>query len=378
VISYDVVVGDSLYNSENAAPVKRLSRALKQELDYIVNRTMAVLGGAEAVALIRLNNVYLRSLGITGKEYILDMELVGREGGRVDKERGVMKKRASIFIPHLNNLVQIEIKDNPPVECTVEFVIPLSGVNDRLYVFLNMYEELCLKMQDQCNLNLVVYGDRDCKVIGKRLDHLRGMYPNVGLRLITGHGKFSRGRALELGMATLSPNDLVFVCDVDMALSSDFLQRCRRNTVQGQSAYYPQFFKYYNMQYVYHFSRMPWGKSISRHHGHWATYSYGMLCIYKSDYDTTGGYNFKIEGWGGEDVDFALRVLRSDVEIMRAPDPALSHRYHDKVCSTDLTPRQFAQCISSRSEDLADRTRLAEHIFYLEEKCKIKKWKLWG
>lgn len=375
VMSWEISTGNVIYNSEETDPLKRIPKSTVQEIEYILNRTMAILGRAVPV---RLYNVYRRYLGIAGREYILDVELV--EGGerREGGEGRTVEKRVSILLPHLENLFQIDVRDFPSVERAVQFVIPLSRVNQRLYDFLTMYEELCLNTMEQCRLNLVVYGTEDRKLIGQRLATLRAKYPSASLQLIAGHGKFSRGRALEVGIATISPNDLIFICDVDMEIKAEFLRRCRRNTIRGESVYYPQFFKYYKMEYVYRFTKMPWGRGISRQHGHWATYSYGMLCIYKSDYDSAGGFDSNIEGWGGEDVEFAQRVLRSQFEIMRAPDPALSHRYHDKVCNTNLTPTQFAQCISSRNEDLASRTRLAEYVFYLEERCKIKTWNLWG
>lgn len=370
VMRWEIVNRNMIYNSEKSNPVQVLPKTTLEEVGFVLNRTIAVLGGAEP---LRLHNVYLRHNGITGREYVLDVELKEKAGGE-----GATEKRVSVLLPHLENLFQIEVTEFSPLEQAVEFVIPLSRVNQRLYDFLDMYEELCLKAMEQCHLNLVVYGEDDYKIIGRRLALLQDKYPGAVLRLVGGKGEFSRGRALNVGIAMLSPNDLVFICDVDMIIEKEFLRRCRRNTVRKKQVYYPEFFKYYKMEYVYRFTSKPWGKKISRQHGHWAAYSYGMLCMYKADYDATGGFDSSIEGWGGEDVEFAQRVLRKKFAIMRAPDPALSHRYHDKSCSTKLTPRQFADCISSRNEDLADRTRLAEYVFYLEERCQIKKWNLWG
>ena len=376
VTVWEIVVGNALYNSMKVEPVEGLPRVVEQEIQYVVNRSIAIMGGAKDFVPVRLHNVYLYYHGLAGREYILDVEVVER--GREGDEEASAEKRVSVVLPHLENLFQVEVRDFPSVGRTVDFVIPLSGVTKRLYDFLTMYEELCLLTAEPCRLNLVVYGHRDHKLIAGQLSALKSKYPDAGLRMVAGSGKFSRGRALNLGLSTLSPSDLVFICDVDMEIEADFLRRCRHNTLRGERVYFPQFFKYYKMEYVYRFTRMPWGRGITRQHGHWATYSYGMLCIYKSDYDAIGGYDSNIEGWGGEDVKFGEHVLGKQLDILRAPDPALSHRYHDKLCSTSLTPQQFAQCISSRNEDLADRTRLAEYIFYLEGRCSIKSWKLWG
>lgn len=375
VTRWQLITDNKIYDSEKSNPARGLLRSMKLEVEFVLNRTLAALGESRGLTPVRIHNVYIRYSGILGREFMLDLELYSEGAGG-----GPMEKRVSVLLPHLENVFQIESTEYPtaPDEKVVEFVVPLSGVNERLNEFLQMYEDLCLKKSGNCGLNLVVYGDKDTELIAERLQILKLKYPDAKLKEVIGKGKFSRGRALELGLAQLGNNDLVFICDVDMVIETSFLRRCRRNSIRGKRVYYPEFFKYYNMDYVYRFSKKPWGKSINRQNGHWAMYSYGMLCIFKSDYMLTGGFNPNIEGWGGEDVDLAARVIGKNLDILRAPDPSLLHRYHDKVCSTNLTPRQFASCISSRNEDLADRTKLAEYVFYLEEKCHTRSWKLWS
>ena len=371
VLRWEILMDNKLFNSEKTYPVRGPPKSVSLEVQFVLNRTLQALGEEQSVTPVRIHNVYFRYNGLVGREYILDLVLRKHY-------REPIEKRVMVVLPHLENMFQIESTDYPLEKKTIEFIVPLSGVNSRLYDFLQMYEDLCLKPNERCSLNLVVYGEQDSELIGERLQLLQGKYPDAKLRKITGKGEFSRGRALELGVAKLNPSDLIFICDVDMMIEKHFLRRCRRNPIPGKRVYYPEFFKYYNMEYVYRFSKKPWSLRISRQNGHWAMYSYGMLCIYKSDYTRTGGFDPHIEGWGGEDVKLASRVLSRHLDILRAPDPALSHRYHDKVCSTQLTPTQFSSCISSRNEDLADRTKLAEYVFYLEDKCKTKSWKLWS
>lgn len=375
VTRWEIFTDNKIYNSEKFRPVRNSPRSMKMEVEFVLNKTLAALkglSGEEGLPLVSIQDVYSRYQGLNGREYILDLVFNG------NNDR-VIEKRMSILLPHLENMFQVESTDFSAEKTVVEFVVPLSGVNSRLNEFLQMYEDVCLKRQNErCGLTLVVYGVKDSEVIADSLDRLRLRYPGAKLVEIVVNGTFSRGRALELGTAQFSPSSLVFICDVDMVVEHTFLQRCRRNAQRGKRVYFPEFFKYYNMDYVYRFSKKPRGRGITRQHGHWAMYSYGMLCIYKSDYDFVGGFSRSIEGWGGEDIDFATKVLQKRLDIMRGPDPGLSHRYHDKVCSKHLTPKQFKDCISSRNEDLADRVKLAEYVFYLEEKYTTKKWKLWS
>lgn len=368
---WELISGSSVYNSEMVSPVRLLSANTRHEMNFVLDRVVTALGGARRWSPVKIHYVMLRYSGLVGREYLMDI-ILGNEAGEL------VEKRLSILLPHLENMFQIESTNVPAVEKRVEFVVPTSAVNKRLFEFLAMYEDVCLKTNERCNLNLVVYGEQDLQKISGSLQPLRVKYPSASLRLITGEGRFSRGRALHLGIGTLSPGDLVFMCDVDMDVETAFLRRCRHNTIRHKQVYYPEFFKYYNMDYVYRFVRRPRRILISRQNGHWAKYSYGMVCMYKVDYDRTGGFDTNIEGWGGEDNDLASKVLKEGLGIVRVPDPALSHRYHDKVCSTDLTPHQFSSCIDSRNEDLADRTRLAEYVFYMEGKHKTKNWTLWS
>ena len=61
-----------------------------------------------------------------------------------------------------------------------------------------------------------------------------------GPSVIEGHGAFSRGRGLQTAIDSVSdPNALLFLCDVDMTFSVEFLRRCSLNAVPGLRVYFP-------------------------------------------------------------------------------------------------------------------------------------------
>ena len=50
--------------------------------------------------------------------------------------------------------------------------------------------------------------------------------------------------------------------------------------------------------------------------GFWREYGFGMLGIYKSDFDNSGGFDMNLHGWGLEDVHLVTNiVMRKKVKI---------------------------------------------------------------
>jgi hypothetical protein len=368
---WSVATADTVHYSDRLEPSEWYDGELRLELESVAREGINHLNQVHKASdekftehkYGRVTYGSFRYLGTQGRQMILDVETEAKA-----------MKRLFILRPFLPDPVVIEDSGPEAINKTIDFVVPLSNVNNRFAEFMKTYEDLCLKVNENCRLNLVVYGTQDLAVIKSNVTMYMNKYPDAQFNIIAGMGKFSRGRALHTGISTLQKSDLAFTCDVDMTIHRSFLNRCRRNTIQGRRVYYPEVFKFYDMSYVYRFEPEPkHGYDITRKNGHWCTYGYGMVCIYKSDYDAASGYDTTIEGWGGEDVKLADNIIKAKYEILRAPDPGLSHRYHPKVCSRRLSRRQHSQCLSSRNEDIADRRRLADNIYYLERKCNLKK-----
>lgn len=341
----------SIYPSYKLKIRKDTRQELKQALTKAVQRSSEHNG--RPLKFKKLVDGWMRHNPFVGNEYIFDLLLV--DGGR-----RVLSKRINLVLPLGTNY--ITRKDSTDSETYINMVVPLTKVNQRFKEFMVMYEELALATSEKVKLILSVYGHEDVDFVRNVVGSYRRKYPSAQMVILEGQGEFSRGRALHNGITHLAPNELIFICDVDMKIMTPFLERCRKNTIQGKRVYYPEFFKLYNMDYVYWNEPRPQHVSLKRSHGHWAYYSFGMLCMYKSDYNTVGGMDTNIEGWGDEDVQFFNKVIRSRLEVLRAPDKSLSHRWHEKVCSKSLSQVQYKHCLSSQQENLADRKELARYI----------------
>lgn len=347
----------TLYTGQQADPSYRLKikknwrQELQKALTKAVQKTSEHHG--RPLKFKRLVNGWVRHSPFLGNEYIIDLLLM--DGGRK-----VFSKRVNLVRPLGTNY--ITRKDNADSDTFINMVVPLTKVNQRFKEFMVMYEELVLIANERVNLILSVYGEEDVRFVSNVVESYHSKYPSAHMAIVEGKGQFSRSKALHTAITHLESDQLIFVCDVDMKVTPPFLERCRRNTIQGKRVYYPEFFKLYNMDYVYWNQPRPKHVSLKRANGHWAYYSFGMLCIYKSDYLAVGGMDTNIEGWGEEDVQFFSKVIRSRLDVLRAPDKSLSHRWHEKHCAKNLSSKQYKHCLSSQQENLADRKELARYI----------------
>lgn len=325
---------------------------------YLANQGVAQ---SQRYVFDKLENGYHRVDPMRGSEFILDFVF------RRNADKNVkLKKRLSILRPFHETIVPVDSVEQLP---TVNFVVVLSGLSHRLEHFLLQYEHSVLQLGEDATLTIVLFNCPDAAKVRLMVHECASRYDGARMSVVDAPGKFARGVGLHRGAEQFQDDQLLFFVDVDFDISSDFLQRCRLNTLPGRRVYFPVFFKLYNPGFVQNYALTNTSMLISRQNGHWAHYSYGMVCLYAADYRKTGGFDLHMQGWGEEDVDFLNKVLQAGFEVFRAPDPGLIHNWHRKVCdnSTVSNVLAYEHCLQSRGENLADRIELAQYVFHHEE-----------
>jgi hypothetical protein len=354
----------NIYQDENIMPRRSLKtyKYHSMELQKALQEAVKAASRQHHAKLRfkRIINGYVRHNALIGNEYIIDAKFV-----EARNPRKRIEKRIRLLRPLSTSYVVQPSKSE--MNETIHFIVPITRVTTRFEEFLKMYEKLVLLPQEKVHLVLSVYGEDDVQQIKENLTLYYKKFPKAEITIVQGFGEFSRAKALDLGMSKLHDDNLAFFCDVDMKIDPKFLVKCRRNTRQRHSVYYPEVFKLYNRKYVYRNGWHPRKHSISREQGHWGYYAYGMLCIYKSDYKAVGGLDVAMVGWGGEDVDLYERVLRSGLDVLRSPDSSLIHNWHSKSCKMQSSSKMLEHCLMSQSEVLADRRELARYIFDIQD-----------
>ena len=105
-------------------------------------------------------------------------------------------------------------------------------------------------------------------------------------------GIFYENLGLQIGAESCENDDLLFFCDIDMLFSADFFQRLLANVTPGL-AFYPIVFSQYDPAHV---GEIFDNFEIDEMSGFWRKFGYGMIALYKSDFDKAGGFDVKIEG----------------------------------------------------------------------------------
>lgn len=350
-----------LMSVNHEQPSRGIIGGIREEARYALTKAIYLvnqgLPHTQRLVFEKLDNGYHRVDPMRGSEYILDFVF------RKNSDRSVrVKKRMSILRPFHDAVVPVDTPEQTP---KVNFVVTLSGLSNRLEQFLANYEKNILQPGEDATLTVVLFNGPDAPKVHSLMDKYSMRYPSSKISIVDTEGKFARGVGLHRGTEAFKDNDLLFFVDVDLEISSQFLQRCRLNTVRGKQVYFPVFFKLYNLDFVHKYYKANSSQLLSRHYGHWAHYSYGMVCIYASDYKRSSGFNLDMKGWGEEDVDLLNKVMNHGIEVFRAPDPGLIHLWHRKVCDKDsvITADAYRHCLQSKAENLADRIELAQYVF---------------
>lgn len=236
----------------------------------------------------------------------------------------------------------------------IHIVLPYSKRPRRLTAFLSMLDTyFSTTRSDTLHIIISTTEQEKASVInkGKKHKHLTSARLSVVSSKGDAKNSFSRAVAIRNAAKNVPRDEVMFVSDVDMRMRGEVLENCRTNTMKGSQVWFPVMFSLY-----------PYGKSLSSRDGMWRRSSYGMACMYRSDFDKVGGFGGqeerRFQGWGSEDV-YLYNQFRDnpDYAVLRALEPGLLHRWHGKECARN---KHFKDCMRTVYMTIGSQETIAE------------------
>uniref|UniRef100_A0A7M5VGX1 Hexosyltransferase n=1 Tax=Clytia hemisphaerica TaxID=252671 RepID=A0A7M5VGX1_9CNID len=256
----------------------------------------------------------------------------------------------------------------------INLIVSVSQRSDRLILFLRNIHEIRKRRTENIFVTIVIHDTGESSNgIKKAIKEFSKSHNFTAYDILKKNVPFNRGHALHDGIMRWNgyAKVLMFLCDIDIRIKPDFFDRCRKYTEAGRSVYMPIVFSLYNPNIVFNgnLSMVNTEKTfeINEQTGTWRPYGYGMTCFYKTDYMRTGGFNLRIHGWGREDYNLYVRMLKKGLNVVRAPDPSLLHIWHSKTCSPSLNKIQYNNCLGSKARYEGSQRQLGILLFKSEK-----------
>lgn len=344
----------------NRSEVKGVLKSCSYKPSYIIERNLSRYEGVNLVhdsLIYPVDNTFLHQARVpwSAGNKIVNNVTVGKIVGEF--MNSLRKFHRKYYLQRILNVEQ-----NPDPKLGSRFLLELelgvsgSGESFRLseYVYLPLEkEELCFPEGVEWNSNATVYfilpvknqgmwvhhfvsqlaavsnqsGDYNFHVIvvdfssnDIDFDEVFSVWPLQNrYTLIKLNGPFHKTLGLQRAVSAVpNDDDIVFLFDLHIDVPFGLLDSVRKHTIFGKVAYAPVV------------GRLDCGAFPSDPYGFWQVNGYGILSVFKNDWDRFGGMNVRdfTTKWGGEDWDLIDRVFSVQLEIERLKQPGLFHYYH--------------------------------------------------
>ena len=236
----------------------------------------------------------------------------------------------------------------------VNFVVPTSAVSKGFQRFMISFENMFLARNppEMVGLFVILYSEGQVKKYSKNLfatttllQLYKRKYPNADLRLITTNRPFSRKESIELASKEHPSFELLFLADIHVDFSHQFLERCRMNAIENQQAYFPAVFSPYNPSEFYKDRVLhPYAVrfKINDDQGTWLHENFHLACIYNYDLEHVLelGQGLKEREWSL--IELVLRYQR--LHVFRAVEPGLVNLWQDGCSEEQIGNKEKVLC----------------------------------
>ncbi|XP_060944617.1 chondroitin sulfate synthase 2 [Limanda limanda] len=326
----------------------------------------------------QLINGYRRFDPVRGMEYTLDLQLevVNQKG----HSRSITK-RVHLVRP----LSQIEIIPMPYVtEATrVHIIIPLT-LKDQGFVqhFLEVFASNAFETSENAILTfLFIYDPVEAQQVNQN-----DIFASVKTQINTYERKYPTVKIPWISVKTETPSQikfmdiiskkhpvdtLFFLAGVNTNINTEFLNRCRMNSINNWQVFFPIHFQDYNPDVAYHNQPHPATVDLIKDAGQFDRLSFEESCFYNTDYMSTRTRMVSDVQENEEILEttdiYDMFVKYSGLHVFRAVEPALHQQYRYQTCNPRLSEDIYHRCVQSNLEGLGSRSQLAMLLFEQEQ-----------
>nr|XP_046260287.1 chondroitin sulfate synthase 2 [Scatophagus argus] len=382
VLKWEYFTEDEIYSCIDGSPKCELSGIDRIDVADVIDVAMGELNKKYKPVLHlkkqQLINGYRRFDPTRGMEYTLDLqvEAVNQKGRSCS-----ITKRVHLVRP----LSQIEIIPMPYVtEATrVHIIIPLT-LQDRSYVdhFLEVFAANAFETSENAILTfLFIYDPVEAQQVSQndifasvkaQITAYERKYPTVKIPWISVKTEVpSQIKFMDIISKKHPVDTLFFLATSTTNINSEFLNRCRMNSINNWQVFFPIHFQDYKPDVAYHNQQLPGTVDLVKDAGHFDRHSLEEACFYNSDYMATRTRMASDVQENDEILEtldiYDIFVKYSGLHVFRAVEPALHQKYSYHACNPRLSEDIYHRCVQSNLEGLGSRSQLAMMLFEQEQ-----------
>ncbi|CAB1346637.1 unnamed protein product, partial [Coregonus sp. 'balchen'] len=367
VLRWDYFTEEQVYSCIDGSPKCELRGIDRLDVADVIEIAMEELNKKYKPVLHlkkqQLINGYRRFDPTRGMEYTLDLQLeVVNQKGR---SRSITK-RVHLVRP----LSRIEIIPMPYVtEATrVHIILPLT-LQDRGYVnhFLEVFAANSFETSENAILTfLFIYDPFEAQQVNQN-----DIFASVKTQINTYERKYPTVKIPWISVKTENPSQikfmdiiskkhpvetLFFITNVNTNVNSEFLNRCRMNSINNWQVFFPIHFQDYNPDIAFHNQEPPPTVDLVKDAGHFDRSSFEEACFYNSDYMATRTRMASDVQENEEILEtldiYDMFVKYSILHVFRAVEPALHQKYRYQACNPRLSEDIYHRCVQSNLDGL--------------------------
>lgn len=381
VLKWDYFTEDQTFSCIDDSPKCELIGADLADVTDVISTAVDELNRKyQPVLHVRkqqLLNGYRRFDPTRGMEYTLDLqlELVTQKGHSrsITKRVHLVRPLSEVeIIPmpyvteasRINVILPLTAQDREHAARFLQAFADIQGNENSLLTLLFIYDPFQAQQVSQND----IFGQVKTQIAEYEHKHRDIKIPWISVKTDAP----SQIRLMDIISKKHPVDTLFFLAGVGSRVSTEFLNRCRMNTINNWQVFFPIHFQGYNPEVSEHGQQSPPGNlELVREAGRFDRDVFDEACFYNADY-MAARTKMAADAQENEEIlemldIYEMFIRYSGLHVFRAIEPALLQPYRTRACNPRLSEEIYHRCVQSNLEGLGSRSQLAMLLFEQEQ-----------